>query len=306
VVSCPEPGRRAIVQSDAQRQVFLAVLGEITATCGVEVHAYGLMRNHDHLLLHTPHGNLSRAMRHLNGVYTQRYNRLQRTDGPLFRGRFQAILVDADSYLAQLSRYIHLNPAVAHVTNQASRYPWSSYPAYLGLVKAPDWLSLQPTLGLFGQRHACQRYQAFVEHGIDEEIGAFYAKKRLDPILGGEAFRTRMARLHRGKPVDPEIPEAKRITRRPTLEAIVRVTAEHFGVNPEDLFRDGRGNLPRAVAMAVSRSPGGYPLKEIAQVFRVGAYASISVAARRLNKRIREDRVLKRQVEAIKHRLFER
>lgn len=110
-----------------------------------------------------------------------------------------------------------------------------------------------------------------VEHGIDEDIRAFYAQKRRDPILGGEAFRTCLARLHRGKPVDPEIPEAKRISIQPTLEAIVLVTAEHFGVSAEDLFRNGRGNLPRAVAMALSRSLVGYLLKDMAQVFRMGA-----------------------------------
>jgi chromosomal replication initiation ATPase DnaA len=115
-----------------------------------------------------------------------------------------------------------------------------------------------------------------------------------------------MARLPRGKQVDPEIPEAKRIPIRPTLEAIVRVTAEHFGVSPEDLFREGRGNLPRAVAMALSRSLVGYPLKEMAQVFRMGAYASISVTARRLKEKMREDRVMNSQVDAIKCQLFER
>ena len=64
------------------------------------------MGNHYHLLLETPNANLSRIMRHFNGVYTQRHNRLKHTDGPLFRGRYKAILVDKDAYLLQLSRYI--------------------------------------------------------------------------------------------------------------------------------------------------------------------------------------------------------
>ena len=104
---------RAIFQSDRDRHAFLALFGDIAATFGVEVHAYCLMGNHYHLLLRTPRGNLSRALRHLNGVYTQRYNRTHGTDGPLFRGRFKAVLVDADTYLAALSRYIHLNPVTA-------------------------------------------------------------------------------------------------------------------------------------------------------------------------------------------------
>jgi putative transposase len=194
----------------------------------------------------------------------------------------------------------------AHVTDQVSRYPSSSYPAYLGLVKVPDWLSLQPTLGFFEQRNAHQHYLAFVENCIDEYIRAVYAKKRRDPIIGGEAFRTCMARLHRGKQIDPEIPDAKRITIRPTLEAIVLVTAEHFGVSPEDL-----SEMAGAIYAALLPWPsvevlGGYLLTEIAQVFRMSAYSSISVAARRLNERMREDRVLKSRVNAIKHQLLER
>lgn len=93
-------GRRTIFHSDTYRQLFLALLGEITQTFGVEVHAYCLMDNHYHLLLHTPRANLSAAMRHLQRLYTQRHNRMEQTDGPLFRGRFKAILVDADHYLS--------------------------------------------------------------------------------------------------------------------------------------------------------------------------------------------------------------
>ena len=77
-----------------------------------------------------PTGNLGRAMRHLNGVYTQRFNRLEQTDGPLFRGRYKAILVDADRYLLAVSRYIHLNPVAAGTSNTAIDFAWSSYRAY--------------------------------------------------------------------------------------------------------------------------------------------------------------------------------
>ena len=78
-------------------------------------------------------------MRHINGVYTQRYNRLKATDGPLFRGRYQAIIVDEDPYLLQLSRYIHRNPLEIKPSRAESleRFPWSSYPAYINHTKKP-------------------------------------------------------------------------------------------------------------------------------------------------------------------------
>jgi putative transposase len=112
-------GCQTIFQADAYRQLFLTLLGEITDSFGVELHAYCLMDNHYHLLMHTPRANLSVAMRHLQGLYTQWYNRMEHTDGPLFRGRFKAILVNADHYLAHQSRYIHLNPVVAKITETA-------------------------------------------------------------------------------------------------------------------------------------------------------------------------------------------
>ncbi len=115
-------GRRTIFQADAYRQLFLTLLGEITDTFGVELYAYCLLDNHYHLLMHTPRANLSMAMRHLQGLYTQRYNRTKQTDGPLVRGRFKAILVDADHYLDHPSRYIHLNPVVAKITETGQAY----------------------------------------------------------------------------------------------------------------------------------------------------------------------------------------
>ena len=103
-------GRQQIFHDEDYYRTFLDTVAEANKRFGAVVHAYCLLGNHYHLLIQTPEGNLDRIMRHINGVYTQRYNRLKRTDGPLFRGRYKAILVDADAYLLQLSRYIHRNP----------------------------------------------------------------------------------------------------------------------------------------------------------------------------------------------------
>jgi putative transposase len=299
---------RAIFRLDSDRHIFLSLLGEITATFAVEVHAYCLMSNHYHLLLHTPRGNLSRSLRHLNGIYTQRYNRVHRSDGPLFRGRFKAILVDADTYLAAVSRYVHLNPVTAGVLSRAEDYPWSSYAAYVGAASPPAWLHLQPTLGLFGDRGARTRYRAFVEQGVDEEVRTFYSKRRLGPVMGGEDFHQGLARLWKAKRADPEIPEAKRLRPRPSLTAIARATAAHFRVDQRELLRESRGrgrtNTPRAVALALSRRPGGYTLKEIAHAFKISNYSSVSVAIRRLQDRVEADRSLARSVTTIRSSLF--
>jgi REP element-mobilizing transposase RayT len=99
------------------------------------------MSNHYHLLVQTPAANISRCMRHINGVYTQRYNRRHRCDGQLFRGRYKSILVSGDSYLLQLVRYVHKNPVKAGIVSEPEEYLWSSHKPYLSAARKRDWLN---------------------------------------------------------------------------------------------------------------------------------------------------------------------
>jgi hypothetical protein len=159
---------------------------------------------------------------------------------------------------------------------------------------------------MFGPRHTRQRYQTFVEAGLDADITAFDAKQYLDPVLGTPDFCHRIALMRRDEPPDPEVPDAKWIRLRPTLCKILQETARYFGVNEATIYQHGkgRGNLPRAVAMTLCRRPGGYPLKDIIQVMQVGSSSTVSVAAKRLDERLRKDGKLKKQVDALKRRLF--
>jgi REP element-mobilizing transposase RayT len=119
--------RRAILLEDDGRQSFLDLLGDLSRLWKIEIHAYCLLNNHYHLLLCTPEAGLSRAMRHLDGLYTQKFNRVHHRDGPLFRGRYKAILIDAEEYFLAVVRYIHNNPLAAGVVTDIDRYRWSSH-----------------------------------------------------------------------------------------------------------------------------------------------------------------------------------
>ena len=121
-------------------KIFIQLLNELHKRFQIRVHAYCLMPNHYHILLQTPLANLSRAMRHLDSLYTRRYNLLQKRDGPLLRGRFKSVIVDNENYLLRLSRYIHLNPVTANMVTHAEDCLWSSYRAYLNDKTKPDWL----------------------------------------------------------------------------------------------------------------------------------------------------------------------
>ena len=143
-------GRKNIFLTPQDRSGFFDILGDTSETFKFEVHAYSLMDNHYHLLIHTPKGGLGRAKRHLNGVYTQQFNKRHRTDGPLFRGRYKALLVETDEYLLQLLRYIHLNPVEAGICRNPLEHAWTSHGAYFRPRLRPQWLVRDEVLGGFG------------------------------------------------------------------------------------------------------------------------------------------------------------
>ncbi|PIR16525.1 MAG: hypothetical protein COV46_08300 [Deltaproteobacteria bacterium CG11_big_fil_rev_8_21_14_0_20_49_13] len=152
-------------------QMFLDLIKETIKKWDISVHAFSLMPNHYHMLVETPLGNLQRAMRHINGVYTQRHNRKRKKDGHLFRGRYKAILVEEDAYLVELLRYIHLNPVRARITMSPQDHKWSSHRYYLGNGELP-WLATKRLLAYFGRRPnlARRKMHKFVLEGVPEGL----------------------------------------------------------------------------------------------------------------------------------------
>jgi REP element-mobilizing transposase RayT len=304
-------GGRLVFRCQTHRDLFFNLLDQTSRIFRIEIHAYCLMGNHYHLLVRTPDPNLGRAMRHLNGVYTQRINRLSLTDGPLFRGRYKSILVDADAYLRQLSRYIHLNPVDAGIVAHPEDYPDSSYRAYLGQASCPSWLHTSFCLSLFGKEHARGEYQRFVEAGVDDELRSFYNKSRPGPILGRPEFRTELrlrAEVDKHR-ADPEVPDARRV-RRPGLSEVSRVISVVFAITENDLRRvsprAGRGHaVARGAFVCLSRFEGGYSLKAIAEWLGYRTYAGPSTAMARFHARLREEPEIRKRLEEAYRLLYE-
>ncbi|NLV56044.1 MAG: hypothetical protein GXY13_10575 [Acidimicrobiales bacterium] len=158
--------RQPVFFADADRFEFGRGLRWVHENLGVEVLAYCLMGNHFHLLLRAPDGELSAAMKHLLGVYTQRTNQRVGRDGPLFRGRFRSIPVETDAYLAWVTRYIHRNPLDLAGEDSIRTYRWSSYGIYVGLRAAPDFVVLTPVMELFA--HDLRALVEFTDGGPSE------------------------------------------------------------------------------------------------------------------------------------------
>jgi REP element-mobilizing transposase RayT len=285
-------GRRRVFRSAAHAATFLALLGEISTVYGTEVHAYCLMANHYHLLLRTPRAGLARAMRHLDGVYTQRFNRRVRTDGPLFRGRYRSVLIGEESHLCCVSRYIHLNPVEAELVARPEAYRDSSYRAYLGLCAAPAWLHDAETLGRFQPGDARENYRRFVMAGIDDDTRSFYAEARRRPILGSDEFRERIAQrvLATASHADPERPDRQWLIERPTLDEIAAAVCRAFEVTRTDLRptspRSYGFSAARGAFVLLGREVGGRPLADVASWIGYRSYAAASKAMIRLRDRI--------------------
>jgi len=282
--------------------LFHDLLMETRSLFGWEVHAYCLMSNHYHLLIHTPLGHLGRAMRHLNGVYTQRFNRSVKTDGPLFRGRYKAILVDADHYLLQVSRYIHRNPLEGGQPQWMQAPLWTSYPAYIGKKKKPEWLSTSRILEMTGNGNRVRLYRRYVEEGADEETARFYSKERLSPVLGGERFIAEIERFIHKQALSREIAEVRQVREIPSVNEIKRVCAEYFELSSGQLRASRRGSfgLARNIAIYMCRAVGGYGLREIGNEFGSLGYAGVAKAVGRLKMKIKTDRNISRHLLKIK------
>lgn len=251
--------REAIYRDDADREAWLVVFAEVCARFNWRSHAYCQMTNHYHVVVETAEGNLSKGMRQLNGVFTQRVNRRHGLVGHLFQGRFKGILVERDAYLLELARYVVLNPVRAGMVSDAGDWAWSSYRAMLGRVPAPPWLETDWVLGQFGHARAPARaaYAAFVADGVGRS--SVWDGLRCQVFLGTDGFVER----HRGLANDPqrlrEVPRAQR-----------RALAK-----PLSAFADQ--SATRREAMAQAFLSGAYTMQEIAEHFGVH-YSTVSRA----------------------------
>ena len=253
--------REDIYHDDNDRLAWLALLALTCERFHEQIHAWCQMSNHYHLIIETVEGNLSAGMRQLNGVYTQSVNRRYRRSGHVFQGRYKAILVERDSYLLELSRYVVLNPVRAAMVKHTRQWEWSSYHAMVGTAPRPDWLQTDWLLHQFGGQRARQvaRYVEFVQQGI-RGPDVWQALKG-QVYLGSDAF---VEAMHKRLDTDPklankEIPRAQR-----------RALAKSLSYYQQE-FDDAKQG------MAAAYATGDYTLQAVADAFGVH-YSTVSRA----------------------------
>jgi len=283
----------------------MAVLKETVEMFHLNVSAYCLMSNHYHLLLHTPDGNISRCMRHINGVYTQRFNRAHKNEGQLFSGRFKAVVVDNDSHLLEVLRYIHKNPLRAGIVEDVDDFKWSSHKGYYSRAKKWDWLHKDILLAMFSEKRnqARKLYLEFMEEQESEEIAAFYSKKNLSSILGGEGFKDWLRENFQELRFKQDVPKSKELALGGHV--IRKLVCKEFKVKNDVLMLSRRGteNLSRDVAIFLQRKYCGQTLAELGRDYNIASYSSVSSAFERAKSRLVTDQQLKEKVSRIETKL---
>ena len=259
--------QESIFEDDGDRLIFIDLLAKEVRQQGWLLYAFCLMDNHYHLLLETPEPNLVRGMRRLNGVYTQAFNRRHSRVGHVLQGRYKSILVDKDSYLQELCRYVVLNPVRARSVASAGDWPWSSYLATAGKMPCPDWLAVGEVLGWFTEDppQARRAYVRFVSEGVNSP--APWPQLKAQIFLGSEAFTSRMEKLlagHRPK----GIPRRQLAPTRPTATRILQAVASaHEIARSAALERENEQAFKHAVYLL--RRKANLSLQEVAELANV-------------------------------------
>lgn len=254
--------RQAIYEDDADRRRFLRLLGCEVEQQGWLCYAYCLMDNHYHLLIETPEGNLVGGMQRLNGAYTQGFNRRHQRVGHLFQGRYKSIVVERDSYLKELCRYIVLNPVRAGMVEAAHQWRWSSYAETACVVARPAWLNVEEVWGLFGgsEQQGRAAYRRFVKQGISSPSP--WEALRGQVWLGGNEFLAQVERRAQRLPTD-DVPLLQRQPTRPPPEEVLDAVGTAYGLAPTTVLDRSYQPAFRA-AVYLLRRVCNLPLKEVA------------------------------------------
>lgn len=286
--------KREIFRSRADRERFFFYLESAVERYGAVIHSYCLMTNHYHLLLQTPHGNLSEIMRYVNGAYTTYFNIKRKRSGHLFQGRYKSIVLDADEYAIELSRYIHLNPVRAGMVAKPDDHEWSSYRLFTGISSSPGWLKTEFILSQFGTRDPQRQYRAFVEDLLDAEYVSPLQGVVASTLLGTPEFVAEISEKYvGGRKADRSVPAVRALSRSVSVDDIARTVEE---------IVPGRELLAKKLTIYICHRYGAGSLKVIGERFGIGDSA-VSLASKRFGAKAETDDELRKILERVRRKL---
>jgi len=281
---------------EADRSRFYLLLQEGIERFKYRIHAVCLMSNHVHLALQVHKTPLSRIMQNLSFRYTQYYNRRREKAGHLFQGRYKALLIDADSYLVELVRYIHLNPIRAGMVERPDAYPWSSHRAYLGLENFP-WLTTNWIYSQFAQHSDESRkgYEQFVADGLHDGYRPEFHRGSFEGRALGEDRFIEEALARAEEPINGH----------PSIESIVAAVCSVYQISKSEISSRTRARKiseARALTALLVREAEGVTLVELGKCLNRDL-SSLSQAARRVEQRLRKSSCLQGRIKTAKNNI---
>lgn len=289
------------------REKFLEYLETAIERFSLKIYTYCLMTNHFHVLLETQLPNLSQAIQWVNVSYAGYFNRKYQRNGHLFQGRFKSILVDADEYLKQLSRYIHLNPVRANLVEHPDEYKWSSYSTITGKTKEPAWLESAWLLSQFGtkRKQAITNYKKFVEEANTKDLKNPAKDLSGGFILGSPDFVIWIKETFLSTRSDEnEIPQLRELKPRINIDQIVEAVCREFNCEIETILQKGRKrNVARDVAIYLVRVLSGEKGKNIGEYFGNISGAAITRRYNCLVKQIENNKRFRNRIQRLKHKI---
>lgn len=321
-VTCRGNDRQAIFKEDEDRRKLLRQVAENLILYKVELHAYVLMSNHFHLLIKTTQANLRSFMQRFNTAYTVYFNKKHKRSGHVYQGRYKAIVIDADEYLLELSRYVHLNPvrikkysglSIEEKIEILNGYMWSSYRGYVQESLHEAFVShamILKTLTGKADPNAGRQYRQFVIDGIMKDMNiTFWDDVRGQAVKGRESFIDEIYTRYLSKRKQDRREQAGLDDLRTgaiTIERIAEAVAERYGVSIESLYqkrsqhREARSVMIELCRRYLTRKTS---LSSLGRQLGGISVAAISLNCKRLADKLANNKKLKKAFEELEKQL---
>ncbi len=305
--------RRDIFKDNNDYLMFLEKLSDSLEVYNVSLLGYVCMTNHYHLLVTTPEGNLSSFMRHFNIAYTSSFNRRHNRSGHLYQGRYKAYLVDADTYLKELSRYIHLNPVrtKAHAGMETERritilkgFSHSSFAGYTNTKKRDAFVHYQTVLDYFGgdTKEGRAAYRQFVYRGLNKVESSPLDIGKGNGIIGSDGFINDIKEKYLTR-MDPasgrEQPHLKEIRSSYTPGKLIDAFCALTGNDRDEICRRGKNSTERSMLMELLYRFCNIRQPEIGRYLGNIDYSSVSISRKRLRLKMEKDSTLKQRFDLL-------
>lgn len=292
--------RKRIFYSKIDYNKFRQYLLNAQEKFGYLLHCYVLMTNHYHLLIETPQANLNRVMHYINSSYTAYFNAKRKRSGHLFQGRYKAIVIDQDSYLLELSRYMHLNPVRAKMVEKPEDYPHSSYTGYI-TPKEIELVKRHLVLGTLSKKKsmAIKQYRIFVENGIGRAVKSPLEHVYAGLILGRETFiRNMLNKIQESELLDNEISNRRMLAALYDADEIIEGICKALKIRKEEIL-EGNQKKYRDIAIYFLKKHTGLKNREIGKLFSNLSSVGVAKAYQRYGAKIKTDSEIKQQINKI-------